>query len=96
MRSDLIEMEKKFWTNDPEFYEANYTTDAVLVFQASARWTAGALTNLAQPSGSSPAPHIRVEPMEKRTAREVGPVAGKHVPEMDAPSGFCPKGLSPT
>ena len=39
MRSDLIEMEKKFWTNDPEFYEANYTTDAVLVFQASARWT---------------------------------------------------------
>jgi hypothetical protein len=30
MRSNLIDMEKKFWMNDPEFYEANYTTNAVL------------------------------------------------------------------
>jgi Domain of unknown function (DUF4440) len=32
MQSDLIDLEKKFWTNDQEFYEANYTVDAVLIF----------------------------------------------------------------
>jgi hypothetical protein len=32
MHSDLIDLEKKFWTNDPQFYEANYTADAVLIF----------------------------------------------------------------
>jgi hypothetical protein len=32
MHGDLIDLERKFWTNDPQFYEANYTANAVLVF----------------------------------------------------------------
>jgi hypothetical protein len=41
MRSDLIDFEKKFWTNDPEFYAANYTTDAVLIFPGVGRLDRG-------------------------------------------------------
>jgi hypothetical protein len=37
MQSDLIDLEKKFWTNDPEFYEANYVADAVLIFPGVGR-----------------------------------------------------------
>lgn len=37
MLDELIEIEKRLWANDPEFYEATYLPDAVLIFPETGR-----------------------------------------------------------
>ncbi|MCA1440384.1 nuclear transport factor 2 family protein [Ensifer sp. IC4062] len=37
MLDELIETEKSLWANDPEFYEATYLPDAVLIFAETGR-----------------------------------------------------------
>ena len=32
MRDELMKIERRLWTNDPEFYEASYLPEAVLIF----------------------------------------------------------------